>query len=88
MELDTVAIKHFADVAERGASPAASTGERVANRLAVALFHIGDDFALLDPLVIQGAGHLAAAMASAADDLKPGVFAIVRRAAGKKPAKR
>ena len=78
-------VTHFCRISRRGASPAASSGERVANRLALALHRIGDDMAVLDSGAIEGACSLLRCMAGpwATDDRKAAVFRVVKQAAGK-----
>lgn len=48
------ALARFCDLAKQGKNPAASSGERVANKLAKAVKSIGDDMALLDLEAIEG----------------------------------
>lgn len=48
------ALARFCELAKQGKNPAASSGERVANKLAKALHAIGDDMVLLDPVAIEG----------------------------------
>lgn len=55
-------IEHFAKCAGNGGHPSASHGERVANRLAMALAEIGDSLCLLDSLALEGAIALMRAM--------------------------
>ena len=51
-------INCFSRMAKRGGHSGASSGERVAHRLAVALHAIGDDMALLDAESINGFNEL------------------------------
>lgn len=80
------AIKHFERIAARGAHPAASSGEKIANNVAKALHKIGDDLAVLDPDAIEGIRDLIRCMAGPypTDKFKETTFAIVKRAAGKR----
>lgn len=86
MEIDLTAIEHFRQIARNGSHSGASDGERVANRLAVALNAIGDDAALLDSSALDGACHLLHCMAGPwpTDASKDAVFKVVRQAAGKR----
>ena len=83
--IDPEAMERFRKLARRGAHPGASSGERVANRLAKALHAIGDDLALLDPEAIEGACGLVRCMSGPwpTDRLKEVIFNTVRSAAGK-----
>lgn len=82
--IDLAAVDHFRRVARNGARPAASNGERIANRLAVALNRLGDDIALLDSGAVTGACMLIQMMAGPwpTDASKTAVFKVVRQAAG------
>jgi hypothetical protein len=84
-EMDLAALNRFRDIARNGARPGASSGERVANRLALALHRIGDDLALLDSSAIAGACLLIRAMSGPwpTDASKTAVFRTIRQAAGK-----
>jgi hypothetical protein len=84
--IDLAAVDHFRRIARNGAHPAASNGERIANRLAVARNRLGDDLALLDSSSITGACQLIQLMAGpwATDEGKAAVFRVVRQAAGKR----
>lgn len=85
-EMNLTAVDHFRRIARNGAHPAASNGERIANRLAVALHRIGDDIALLDSSAINGACLLMKLMSGPwpTDASKDAVFKVVRQAAGKR----
>ena len=84
-DFDIAALNRFRDIARNGSRPGASSGERVAKRLAVALDKIGDDLALLDSSAIAGACLLIQMMAGPwpTDASKAAVFKILRQATGK-----
>lgn len=63
MDIDTKAIERFRQVARSGKLAGASSGEKIAHRLAKALHGIGDDLALLDSSVLLGALDLMRCMA-------------------------
>ena len=82
---DAYCLAHFCHLSKTGRSPKASSGERVAHRLADALHKIGDDMALLDPEAIHGF-HLLCQLASgpwALDADKERIFDTIAAAAGK-----
>jgi hypothetical protein len=81
--MNVASIVHFARVATRGAHPAASSGEKVANKVAKALHRIGDDLAVLDADSIDGIRDLIQAMAGPwpTDAAKSAVFKTIRNAA-------
>jgi hypothetical protein len=80
----TADIATFCDAARRGASPAASTGEQIAHRLARALHDVGDDMMLLDQECIEGFSSLCRLAAGPfhTDDQKTIVFDTIRKACG------
>ncbi len=81
---DTAALCRFLDLAKSGRSPKASSGERVANKLAKALQAIGDDMVLLDDDAITGF-HLLCQLTGgpwATDADKARVFEMLAHAAG------
>jgi hypothetical protein len=82
---DLAAVDHFRRIARNGSRPGASSGERVANRLALALDQIGDDLALLDASALNGACLLIRMMSGPwpTDASKAAVFRTIRQAAGK-----
>jgi len=84
-QVDIDAVNRFREIARIGSRPGASSGERVANRLAVALDKIGDDMALLDPCTSDGACLVLKMMAGPwpTDASKTAVFKILRQATGK-----
>ena len=77
--------RRFVELAARGAYPGASGGEKIANRLAVALFYLGDDLAVIDSPTLEGAFALMRGMSGPwpTDEVKQHVFQLVRQAAGK-----
>lgn len=77
-------LSRFAKLANRGSQRGASSGEKVANKLAKALRTIGDDAALLDPQAIEGACLLLRAMAGPwpTDESKAAVFRVLEAATG------
>jgi hypothetical protein len=78
------ALARFGELARAGRHPAASSGERVANKLAKALHAIGDDMALLDDEAITGF-HLLCQLTSgpwSTDADKERVFEMLAHAAG------
>lgn len=89
-EISPQNIERFRRIARNGSNPGASSGERIANRLAKALAAIGDDLALLDPDTLAGALDLARCMAGPwpTDHFREVVFRTVDSAAGKKLPKR
>ena len=75
-------IKRFTELAHRGRSGGASSGEKVARRLAVALHAIGDDMALLDADAIEGF-HMLCRLAGGpwpTDESKATAFRLIARA--------
>jgi len=80
---DLALLARFCDLAARGRHASASTGERVANRLACVLHELGDDMALLDEDAIRGFYQLAMAAHGPwpTDAAKSTVFTIIRKAA-------
>lgn len=83
MDIDTKAIERFRQVARAGKHAGASSGEKVAHRLAKALNGIGDDLALLDTSVLMGALGLMRCMAGPwpTDEVKEVVFQTLKSAA-------
>jgi hypothetical protein len=82
---DTLApVYRFRDHARAGKSAAASSGERVAHKLAKALHSLGDDLMLLDLDSIEGACTLLrlAAGPFATDSAKRNVYLTLRQCAG------
>lgn len=77
-------IARFCQLAQRGAHPAASSGERIAHRLAAALHTIGDNIMLLDDDAVQGFCLLTQLAAGPfhTDDSKAIVFDTIAKAAG------
>lgn len=85
MEINTRAIERFRQLARAGKHAGASSGEKTAHRLAVALHNIGDDLAVLDSTVLLGALDLMRCMSGPwpTDASKEAVFRCVASAAGK-----
>lgn len=85
MDIDTKAIERFRQVAAAGKHPGASSGQKVAHRLAKALHAIGDDLAVLDSYVLLGALDLMRCMSGPwpTDASKAAVFKVIQQAAGK-----
>lgn len=83
--IDLEAVNRFAQVAASGHHPAASTGEKIAARLAKALHAIGDDFAILDGELREGAFDLARLMGGPwpTASSKTAIFRLAAHAAGK-----
>jgi hypothetical protein len=80
---EIIQFTRFTTLARHGSSPAASSGERVAHRLAKALHEIGDDLALLDADALDGF-HTLCQLASgpwSTDDQKQRIFATIARCA-------
>lgn len=82
---DTINIARFVEAARRGANPAASSGERVANKLAKNLHSIGDDMVVLDWDTLNGFSCLCQLASGPwrTDEQKSEVFRLIRKAAGK-----
>lgn len=81
-EHENYCLARFCALAKAGGSPAASTGENTARRLATALAAIGDDMALLDEDAIHGFHNfcLLAHGPWHTDDQKHHCFEIIRQA--------
>ncbi len=78
----------FLEAAAAGAHPGASSGEKIANRLAKVLSEIGDDLALVDSEIIDGACLALRTMGGPwpTDEFKRQVFKPLKNAAeGRKP---
>lgn len=82
--VNTANIAHFGDLARRGSSQGASSGERTAYRLAKALHDIGDDMMLLDADAVSGFATLCSLASGPfhTDEQKSLVFDIIARATG------
>jgi hypothetical protein len=85
-EMNIAAVNRFREIARNGSRPGASSGERVANRLALAIEKLGDDLASLDSSAITGACLLIQMAAGPwpTDASKAAVFKVVRQASGKR----
>jgi hypothetical protein len=76
-------LDRFTTLARRGRSSAASSGERVAHRIAQALHDIGDDIALLDYDALDGFLTLCQLASGpwSTDEQKQRIFATIARCA-------
>ena len=83
---DIESVRRFVALARQGARKGASSGEIVANKLAVALQAIGDDMAVLDLDAIQGFAKLCELASGPwpTEELKETVFYHVNLAAGRR----
>lgn len=80
-----ISARKFIQLARQGRHRGASSGERVAHRLAKALHEIGDDLALLDHDTVEGFCMLTKAANGPwqTDASKSEVFNLIALAAGK-----
>tara|TARA_R110000868_G_scaffold150997_1_gene374600 strand:+ start:1425 stop:1679 length:255 start_codon:yes stop_codon:yes gene_type:complete len=78
--------QRFLDLAQRGKSPCASTGERACYKLAKALAEVGDDMMILDSGAIGGFYEVALLMAGPfrTEDDKERVYNLLKPFAGKR----
>ena len=76
-------LERFVQAATAGAHPDASQGEKIANRIAQALHEIGDDAAVVDRGIIEGAAELLRMMNGPwpTTETKFAVFRTVEKAA-------
>lgn len=83
---DIQGIQHFIRCARQGRSPASSTAEKVAQKLAKTLHAIRDDICLLDGGALEGMHQLVLLMAGpwATDADKAAIYTLAAQAAGKR----
>lgn len=85
-DYELACIRRFRDAARRGKSPGASSGERIAHRLAKAIHTLAKDgdLQVLDPEIIRGATTLIrfASGPFPSDSTREQVHATIRQCAG------